>query len=262
MLSKVKITNCKKTPYRYLGDVFKDGTEFDFTNGVNIIIGANGSGKSTLLNIIKAYTFCHRGMKSEIPNAPYMYPELWDMNDNLLDGVEVFHDYENSVFSLLPKNDMKGEENQEGIRNFSIYLNSINASVGEQTLVAVNSLFEYLFDSKTDRDFVLNHIKELYKKCNDKWKKRFGDLIAYYERHSVKGEKVTLLMDEPDRNLDIDNIEEVFKMLSYNHPQVQMVAVVHNPVLIYRLSKIQGLHMMETTEGYLRKVINFVEGNG
>lgn len=68
----------------------------------------------------------------------------------------------------------------------------------------------------------------------------------------------TVLMDEPDRNLDIKNIMQVYEILSFHKPQTQIIAVVHNPALIYKLSKLDCVYFVEMTKGYLKKVIDFV----
>lgn len=61
-------------------------------------------------------------------------------------------------------------------------------------------------------------------------------------------------MDEPDRNLDIFNIEEVYGILSHKKEQTQVVSVVHNPLLIYRLSKYNGINFIEMKDGYVNRI--------
>lgn len=68
----------------------------------------------------------------------------------------------------------------------------------------------------------------------------------------------TVLMDEPDRNLDIDNIMQIYNVLSFHKPQTQIIAIVHNPALIYKLSKLDCVNFIEMTEGYLNKTCTFV----
>jgi hypothetical protein len=68
----------------------------------------------------------------------------------------------------------------------------------------------------------------------------------------------TVLMDEPDRNLDIDNIMQIHNVLSFHKPQTQIIAIIHNPALIYKLSKLDCVNFIEMTEGYLNKTCTFV----
>lgn len=49
MITKVQITDNSKLPLKYAKelDAFKNGKEYNFKGGVNVIIGKNGSGKTT-----------------------------------------------------------------------------------------------------------------------------------------------------------------------------------------------------------------------
>lgn len=38
----------------------------------------------------------------------------------------------------------------------------------------------------------------------------------------------TILMDEPDRNLDIDNVMDLYKVLSFHKPQTQIIMVYNH----------------------------------
>lgn len=71
----------------------------------------------------------------------------------------------------------------------------------------------------------------------------------------------TILMDEPDRNLDIDNIMDLYNVLSFHKPQTQIIAVIYNPALIYKLSKLDHVNFIEMTKGYLKKVVSFMNKN-
>lgn len=64
-----------------------------------------------------------------------------------------------------------------------------------------------------------------------------------------------------DRNLDIDNIMDLYKVLSFHKPQTQIIAVIHNPALIYKLSKLDHVNFIEMTKGYLKKVVSFMNKN-
>ena len=65
-------------------------------------------------------------------------------------------------------------------------------------------------------------------------------------------------MDEPDRNLDIDNIQQVYGILSERKEHTQIIAIVHNPILIYKLSKLKDINFIQMERGYLNKIKNLI----
>lgn len=263
MITSIKIQDNKRTPFHYLPElgVFKNGAEFVFKPGVNVVIGKNGSGKSTLLNLIAKYTLCERSMCSEIPRDALPFPDIFDEEDKVLDGVRIQSDYIGKVFHLIPHTDMDRDNVLDNIHNFSSYMSGISGSSGEKCVCSINSLFKFIF-SQTDYAFPIIKLKEYGESANMLWKGRIGSLIGYYKKNNVQVQEsdfeYTVLMDEPDRNLDIENIMQVYGVLSFHKPQTQIIAVIHNPALIYKLSKLDCVHFVEMTDGYLEEVVNFI----
>lgn len=263
MITSIKIQENKRTPFDYLPELgaFKNGAEFVFKPGVNVVIGKNGSGKSTLLNLIAKYTFCERSMCSVIPRDAMSFPYIFDEEDKVLDGVRIRSDYIGKVFRFLPHMEMEQDDILGNINNFSSYLNGISGSSGEKGVCAINSLFNFMF-SQSDYSFPIAKLKEYGESANTLWKVRIDSLISYYKKNYVQVQEgdfeYTVLMDEPDRNLDIENIMQVYGVLSFHKPQTQIIAVIHNPALIYKLSKLDCVNFVEMTEGYLEEVVNFI----
>ena len=67
------------------------------------------------------------------------------------------------------------------------------------------------------------------------------------------------LMDEPDRNLDIENIWHIKSVLDFHKPHTQIIAVVHNPLLICALSKNPEVNFIEMTRGYVKNIRKMVK---
>ena len=251
MVYKVAIKDNTKSPIKYLPDLdtFKNGIEYTFKPGVNIIVGENGCGKTTLMNLIKKYllvdfTECNRG--SYGCNTDSLYNNIFEKN-KLLDGVEVYADYHKNTFRLSHAGEKNGQQALETFEDFGTMFTQKHSSTGESVLVAINSLFNYMFSKKAKLTFDYNQFKEsdpLY--------------LEYINKHRIEGDEWTILMDEPDRNLDIENINQIKSILSYHKEYTQIIAVVHNPLLIYTLSKNKDINFIEMTEGYIHKIQSII----
>lgn len=264
MIESVIIKDTKETPISYLGNVFDNGTEFRFKPGINIIVGPNGSGKSTLFKLISKFGFCEEGEFSELPSNGLEWPKIFNDEGEVLDGVDVIGDWKNTIFRLRPVGDMAPDEGLKSFGNFSKLFQSKHSSTGEQTLVAVNRLLHVMFsDSSTPLEFPMDKLEKMADSSTGIWQTRTRGLVEYYKRNrrEYQGKAYTILMDEPDRNLDIDNLKHIYGMLSYNREDAQMIAILHNQALVYRLCKLPGINFIETKEGYLSGLCDFVEGS-
>lgn len=263
MITSIKIKDNTKTPFEYVSDIeaFENGREFVFKPGVNVIIGKNGSGKSTLLNTISMYMLCEKSMCSEMPIEALDFPPIFDDDDKVLDGVDISSDYIGKVFRLLPPMEMNRDNVLKSINNFDLYANSIQRSYGEKIALSLESLFNLIFDQK-NYAFPMQDLVEYKKKSNAFWIKRIDNLLKYYRKNHItlteRSFEYTILMDEPDRNLDIDNIMQIYNVLSFHKPQTQIIAIIHNPALIYKLSKLDCVNFVEMTKGYLKDIANFI----
>lgn len=247
MVTKVAIRDNRKSAVGYISELkaFRNGKEYDFKAGVNVIVGENGSGKTTLMNIIKDYlcvdyTECFRGDYNCNINKLF---ETFHM-DAILDGVDVYADYTKNTFRLSHSGEKLMNDGLKTFEEFGAMFDQTHSSTGEGVLVAINYLFDYIFGKKAKLMFDYGQFNAVYPLYAD-----------YVERHRVECENEwTILMDEPDRNLSLDNIEHIKGILSFHKEHTQIIAVVHNPLLIYALSKMEHVHFIELTRGYVKKV--------
>ena len=262
MIKSVIIDDNKNLPlkYSYKLESLKNGTRFDFTNGANIIIGKNGSGKTTLLQNIASYLLCNHNYYSQLPNFA-VFGEALKLNDlfndnELKDGMKIKCDYGGVAYNYIPCN---SQPNSADINILSNFIECGNKSAGEIIKYEIYSLFELAFNNKN----IQFPIKELISKrdsSNNLWRDRFNSLLRYYKENIVditpEDFSYTFLIDEPDKNLDISNIDELYKVLSYQKEMTQLICVIHNPILIYKLSKLDYINFIELTDGYLEEIKN------
>ena len=60
-------------------------------------------------------------------------------------------------------------------------------------------------------------------------------------------------------SIDIDKMQDepkLDKVLSYQKEMTQLICVIHNPILIYKLSKLNYINFIELTDGYLEEIKN------
>ncbi len=252
MIEKIVIRDNKKSPIRYISEIpiFKNGKVFEFNPGVNVIVGKNGCGKTTLMKIIESYLLvgkneCSKGMfNSNIR-------DLFGLRGTFLDGIDVYSDYQKNVFRMCHAAEKNDDDNMSDFEAFSEFFTQIKSSTGEGVVVALNSMFKRMFSEGANLMFDFDKVG------SDDHYKEYG---SYVKSHRVTDhDEWTILMDEPDRNLDIENMENILKILSFHKPRTQVIVVVHNPLLICALSKNKEVNMIELTRGYVSKVRKLVK---
>ena len=252
MVTKVEIIDNKNSPLDYISELkaFKNGSVYEFKEGVNIIVGENGCGKTTLLELIRKYLLvdlseCSAGLfNSNINDICAVFGDK-----HVYDGAGVYADYQRNTFRLCHVGERKSsEEVFENNHSISEFFGQKWSSTGEGVLVAIQSLFGRMFDKDTKLTFDYLQFGEHY-----------APYMKYIHDHIIEGNEWTVLMDEPDRNLDIENIGQVKSILSFHKPQTQIIAVVHNPLLICALSKNPEVNIIEMTKSYVKKVTKLVK---
>lgn len=270
MIKSVTIRNAGCAPCSYIADIpaLKEGTTINFKPGINIIVGENGCGKSTLIKTMATYLLCGTGcMKTpteyntvgDAVNSRFLWNPL--RSEKLLDGVDVVHDYNGVAFILRNSYEMEGDDALRDMNSFMSTYKRHVSSMGENTMFSIQTLFDTMFADKGAEylTFPIANLKKIMDNAGDVWKERIRQLLQYYKRNQITDMKpedfqYTVLMDEPDRNLDIYNLDQVAYILSQDKEQTQLIATVHNPLLIARLSQKPNVNIIEMTEGYVNSV--------
>ena len=271
MINKVRLIETPKHAFNYLSDCSRSNQVrtlrkrleegIEFTHGINILIGENGCGKSTVMNVIRS---ANRIEHSFIPTTDYLrITTITELNE-LFDSFEVIGDYRLPVFNLyrmFEDKELVGTPGtvMDSFDNAKLFISGKEESKGQNVMGDINQLMDWMFNRSSECYPVLHYIKQYQEEGFHK--EEVEKLITSFQKNSVKSEDIfTILMDEPDQGLDIGNLEEIYGMVSYDKPQTQLIAVIHNPVLIYKLSKLDYVNIIEMSKDYLNKVKQFIEG--
>lgn len=280
MINKVRLIETPKHAFNYLSDYSRNNQVrtlrkrleegIEFTPGINILIGENGCGKSTVMNIIRS---ANRIEHSFIPTLDELkITTITELNE-LFDSFEVIGDYRLPVFNLyrmFEDKELVGSTGtvMDSFDNAKLFISGKEESKGQNVMGDINQLMDWMFNRSSECYPILHHINKLHEEGSWKEVSNFREengtttkLIKAFQRNSLKsGDIFTILMDEPDQGLDVGNLEEIYGMVSYDKPQTQLIAAIHNPVLIYKLSKLNYVNIIEMSKDYLNKVKQFIEG--
>ena len=252
-----------------------EGRTFTFKPGPNIIIGENGSGKSTLLNVIRGLTFCKRqfgsdvkGMgRSWIGQISIMYEKgYWHLT-------EMKGQYKWSVINLRKSEDIESDRATDNLLNLVQVYESGSRSHGQNQMNSLYRMMDYIKGGgelvKDIKDSSHLKFEEMVLKPIEQYTGRdiggcmLEDIVQYYKDNIINTtvdteyNGLTILEDEPDMGLDINNIENLYRFLVNAPNGYQHIAVLHNIGIIHKLMEHGGVNFIELTEGYLDKVERF-----
>ena len=257
MIYSLKINKKFTGYYDFANKLFKPGLEINFKPGVNIVIGKNGSGKTTLLDMIRYIFLCKESYCSSYKCTTSNYLFCNKDNYTLLDSVELKADYRLIMFNLLEREDLN--LNSHGMAAIDECFNSFK-SKGEKQTRNFQRLLRVMFNPKDIRAESLSFVELIEKLKANKGDKLSKKLVDYYAKHNDErlGRRThfTVLLDEPDISLDIDNVKKLDDMFIIGRDDTQIISIIHNPYLIKRIHDLNiNVNFIEVTKGYLNKVL-------
>lgn len=247
-----------------------NGRKFEFSPGLNVIVGSNGAGKTSMLKVIRRIFFCEGGRKSELRPAPFWKLSVPNDVVPMLEICDLRADYRRCAYNMLCDGDIDKREVSDVATFLQVY-EGMRASNGERGIIALNTLLKQLgekCDLPIEDD---NHpwgMAGSVLSClisglsDDEWGERMRQIVDYYDAHQVDDEKFSVIMDEPDSGFDVFRAKILCDLLERmandaDRIAIQPIVALHNVAIISRLMKNPKVNFIELTPGYMDAVRKF-----
>jgi len=221
------------------------GREFHFSDGLNIITGRNGSGKTVLLNFMALMTgntdnsvsphFIEpiRASKGLFEKGYYTIPELIQKKIEDLDYPPLKIEWDGAIVNKVNNSNFDKGNRFDKLMKGSVAQQMYNKS-GElggviSQFLSTNSAGEKLIGNilslmNLPRDY---HGRLDKRSVNDAWLKCDELFYEWHSSFENKG-KPTILIDEFDKHLDLDNQQAYFEFLKEMAKTWQIIVVSHS----------------------------------
>lgn len=245
MIDGLVINDPNDTPIKWWGknEALKNLASAKFSPGLNILWGKNGAGKSSLLTLMARLFHAEQSRFSVVTTSSIS--ELYSATGKRPKGIEVIHDgqgiaYFDPQHKVGLVGGMAGFDDDFFSEGVAAMFN--RGSSGQTVSSGLGEIFAKLKDKAT-----LNPEFRIKKgSVNSLWAKRAEAIESFFSPSMEKG-KITILLDEPDRSLDIPTQKLIWRGLRNLSQKYQLIVASHSTFAV----DVKDAIYIELSSGYL-----------
>lgn len=272
--------------------------KFEFSpDKINVLFGPNGCGKTTIIKAIAAYAMCGSdsqfdGFTNLSSYSPTNMSLSFIFNDDEENTQEKYYEdlikaierrsgnqaklgwdgypvyYENfSNRRSYSFGDLEGSLIESEFEELNYIFGKNNVSAGQNTIWMINKLTAIAI-KEIDISKFIDEVNEKIKKVNSTWGGCYQACIDYYNTYYKPGiennNRLTILLDEMDKSLDIHNVarlySEVLPRLVEKYP-IQIILVTHSPLILSKnIRESKYYNIISINDEYTNEVLEGLKG--
>jgi len=200
--------------------------KIDFKPGLNILWGPNGSGKSSVLKALARLTFSEQGGVTTVTHqAAYALERKGALNAGVYAGMEIDHDGQAvRCFNPEHKVGLMGGGFDDDFFDMGVLNTMTKGSSGQLVIHQLDNIFGEMLAGYVPEVRAKVKAGTTYHGEEDLHAK----VLKLVEGTGEKGQP-TVLLDEPDRSLDLPNQMAVWRTLRGLSGEVQCIVASHSP---------------------------------
>lgn len=259
-------------------------------NKINVLFGPNGCGKSTIIKEIANYCLCGELTVCDGFTNPYHIEPIY-LNGSIFnedkstkytldnyreslshngsrndvsvvwDGGPVFNENISGRIQTGSIGDLVGGLFTNGLDEFHYLANRGKMSLGQNTMYMIAKLAEICENIPTLNDYETIVEKN---KDNEPWYKTGCLALQYIKSHYKPDAKMTLLLDEMDKSLDIENILLLYRdylPALQKKFDIQIILVSHSPIMLTNIIQDSpNYNFISIDKKYTKQMKEFFKG--